>query len=324
MGCAGKGAVTGRKIALALLACVALAACETVASGPSAGKPIFRAASRGAGYQKAAWYAPKGPVQYVETGLAGWHADPRRQGRVGRWFARTFHRKAKPAVGTVELTALTGLKSAMPTPAIAEVTNVSTGATIRVRVEARAELRGRVISLTEDGVRQLGGDTRVPMKVRVRYAAPMVVMREAKPLRYALSKPKAKSKGAPAATQLAAASLATPPAPAAVAPAAPSAPVQLAAVAAPPARSAQSSGQAAAARTDAFRLQVGAFASVENARRAADRLIVMGGASIEPMQRDGAVLYRVLVRAPADPERAREVQARVAALGFAQARLLPL
>lgn len=69
------------------------------------------------------------------------------------------------------------------------------------------------------------------------------------------------------------------------------------------------------------RIQAGAFASLEGARRAAASLVGEGVASIEPVERGEATLYRVMVVCPdgADPA---VVLAHIAAAGFVGARLI--
>lgn len=77
-----------------------------------------------------------------------------------------------------------------------------------------------------------------------------------------------------------------------------------------------------AAAANLFRIQAGAFGDQENARRAAARLAAMGTATIEPIQRGGVTLYRVTLPGPADEAEAYGVRDKVAAIGFADARVL--
>jgi len=70
------------------------------------------------------------------------------------------------------------------------------------------------------------------------------------------------------------------------------------------------------------RIQAGAFADRANAERAAARLAAVGASSIEPLDRGGVTLYRVLVVGAAgqDIEGLRD---RIAAAGFPGASVLP-
>ena len=72
----------------------------------------------------------------------------------------------------------------------------------------------------------------------------------------------------------------------------------------------------------AVRVQAGAFADRANAERAAARLAAQGASSIEPLDRGGVVVYRVLVACAAgqDVEGLRD---RIAAAGFPGARVVP-
>lgn len=286
----------------ALLALAALGGCATSLS-TATGQPLFRADSYGSRYGgQASWYTPQRPVTYVEVGFAGAQSPSgRKPNALARWWARTFHHKSKPQTAAT-YSAVTGLKSRLPMPAVVEITNLVTGATIRARVESRADLHGQVIRLSEDGLRQLGGAPDALLRVRVRYAAPVMVLQDRKALRYAWSKPRAPQPRAPAPVILAETSP-------------PAASVSAALVARPAA--------AIAPIPDGYRIQAGAFASPENARRAADRLLALGSASVVPTTRsDGRVFYRVLLAAPRDERQARAVQARVAELGFVDAHLI--
>jgi len=73
----------------------------------------------------------------------------------------------------------------------------------------------------------------------------------------------------------------------------------------------------------ALRIQAGAYSSQANAQRAVSQLASVGPATIEPMQREGGTLYRVVMPAPADEAEAYAVRDKVAGIGFADARVLP-
>jgi len=83
-------------------------------------------------------------------------------------------------------------------------------------------------------------------------------------------------------------------------------------------------GAATAAQTVAqgFRIQAGAFSSADNARRAATQLAAAGQATVEPFQKDGTTLYRVFVPGADDEVAAYAIRDKVAAAGFADARVV--
>ncbi len=78
----------------------------------------------------------------------------------------------------------------------------------------------------------------------------------------------------------------------------------------------------AAAHASAAHIQAGAFGTRAAAERAAASLSGEGAASIEPVEHNGATLYRVVIVCPggADPGAVRD---RIAAAGFDGARVTP-
>ena len=72
----------------------------------------------------------------------------------------------------------------------------------------------------------------------------------------------------------------------------------------------------------AFRIQAGAFSNADNAQRAAAQLSGTGTVVIEPIQRGGTTLYRVMLPGPADEAEAYALRDRVASIGFADARVM--
>jgi rare lipoprotein A len=72
----------------------------------------------------------------------------------------------------------------------------------------------------------------------------------------------------------------------------------------------------------AVRIQAGAFSERANAERAAALLSAEGSASIEPLDRGGVVVYRVLVTCTRG-EDAQSVRDRVVAAGFPGAKVTP-
>jgi rare lipoprotein A len=81
-----------------------------------------------------------------------------------------------------------------------------------------------------------------------------------------------------------------------------------------------STAQSAAA--PGFRIQAGAFSSADNAHRAAAQLASAGQATVEPFEKDGVTLYRVFVPGAEDEVAAYAIRDKVAAAGFADARVV--
>ena len=88
---------------------------------------------------------------------------------------------------------------------------------------------------------------------------------------------------------------------------APETPVQLAAVAAP---------------GPAYRVQAGAFSDRANAERVATQLAETGVVEIQPVERDGMTLYRVMIRDIAGETEAGAVRDKVVQIGLVDARIL--
>jgi rare lipoprotein A len=76
-----------------------------------------------------------------------------------------------------------------------------------------------------------------------------------------------------------------------------------------------------AAAGPAYRIQAGAFSDESRARRAAAQLANVGRASVEPVERGGVTLYRVVLQGPQDELQAYNLRQRVADAGFGDARV---
>jgi rare lipoprotein A len=79
---------------------------------------------------------------------------------------------------------------------------------------------------------------------------------------------------------------------------------------------------ATSAPAQIYRIQAGAFSDELNAKRAAAQLAAAGTATVEPFERSGVTFYRVYVPGPADETQAYAVRDKVAAIGFADARVV--
>ena len=77
---------------------------------------------------------------------------------------------------------------------------------------------------------------------------------------------------------------------------------------------------AAGGASGLYRVQAGAFSDAGNAQRVAG--LLGGGAVVEPIQRNGTSLYRVVLQSTADEGEAWALRDRVAASGYGDARVL--
>ena len=321
----------GVRLALMLLAGASLAGCVTPrypshAGGPGTGAPDPGQGGYkvGAPYQVAGiWYVPKEDPTYDQTGTASWYGD-------------AFHQKATANGEIFDMNAVSAAHTTLPMPSMVEVTNLDNGQKLVVRVNDRGPFIGdRIIDLSREAARQLGYDRAGLAHVRVRYVGPAPLQGPDAGIRFA-------GGGKPLATRLAEA----PPPRAAMARTQPD-PVMALASAEAAARTQATapvgavrsqtlapligsdisaapvgSPQVVASAASPLRIQAGAFSSELNARKAVSALAQAGPASIEPVDRDGLTLYRVVLPAPADEAQAYALRDRVAEIGFADARVV--
>jgi rare lipoprotein A len=229
-------------------------------------------------------------------------------------------------------------------PSLVEVTNLDNGRKLIVRVNDRGPfVGGRIIDLSHEAARELGYDRAGLAHVRVRYVGPAPLYGE-ESRRYAQNTLTAPARRAAAA----------PPKPRPQLPPprlAPQRPVDDAEVILtaertpkPPQMIVQASlapltgsdlprlradapvvaeRVAAAAATKAFKVQVGAFSTEENARKAVAQLASAGPASVSPMTtRSGATLYRVVLAGAPDAAKAEVLRQKAVEAGFADARVM--
>lgn len=292
-----------RNLALLLMAGASLAACATTTTR-SPSKPPAKSASAGPQpthkigkpYQvNGVWYTPRHDPDYDRTGIAS-------------WYGNAFHMKPTANGERFDMYAVTAAHPTLPLPSIVEVTNLENGRSLQVRVNDRGPfVDDRLIDLSAEGARQLGFDRKGLAKVRVRYVGPAPLLGPYSGMRYAAvpAQPAGKAPASPPQE---------PETPIlAMAPAAPS----ISAAPLPPLAT-----TAAAPVSSPFRIQAAAFSDQGNAQRAADRLSAAGVAVIEPIERNGATLYRVLLQGGGDDAEAERLREAVAASGFADARIL--
>jgi rare lipoprotein A len=223
-----------------------------------------------------------------------------------------------------------------------EVTNLDNGRKLVVRVNDRGPfVDNRIIDLSREAAVQLGFHRQGLANVRVRYVGPAPLLRQGDGVRYARNDKPLSTRLAPAAagpvaaaasqardpvTELAAGG---PPPRMAVARIAANDPIGSQPL--PPVTGREISdapiGSPApsvplASTASSLRIQAGAFSSQANAQRAVAQLSSAGAASIETIQRDGMMLYRVVMPAPSDEAAAYALRDRVADIGFTEARVV--
>jgi rare lipoprotein A len=296
------------RLALVLTAGASLAACASIepryathAGGAAKAPPATGGVSKvGKPYQVGGiWYVPREQPGYDEVGIASWYGEQ-------------FHLKATANGELFDMNTISAAHTTLPLPSIVEVTNLENGRSIQVRVNDRGPFVGnRIIDLSREAARELGYERQGVAKVRVRYVGPAPLLGRDAGVRYANAAPPARTPQRVESEPRLQFTAATPAEADAirmqVLPSLPSAP-------APAAVAASTSGT--------LRIQAGAYASEVNAERAVSQLAAAGRAYIEPVQRDGAVLYRVVLPAPADELEAFALRDRIAQIGFADARVI--
>jgi len=320
------------RLASVLMAGVSLSACvglapryPSQATGPQSAPPAQGGYKVGQPYQVGGvWYVPREQPNYDQTGVASWYGEQ-------------FNMKATANGERFDMAIASAAHTTLPLPSMVEVTNLDNGRTLVVRVNDRGPFVGdRIIDLSREAARRLGYEAKGLARVRVRYVGPAPLLGSDGGLRYANAKPYP-TRMPPAVTATAAPlaagadpvmELAT-----AMPRAAPvAAPItsetlppligsEISSAPIPPAP-AVAVNAGPIPTTSALRVQAGAFSSEINAQRAVSQLATTGTASIEPVQRDGLTLYRVVMAAPEDEAAAYALRDRVAEIGFADARVV--
>ncbi len=310
-----KSFASASRIALVVIAVASLAACATpqyATRGPGAGPAASgpKGYKTGQPYQVAGiWYVPKDEPNYDREGIASWYGD-------------AFHMKATADGEIFDMNRFSAAHTTLPLPSIVEVTNLDNGRKLKVRVNDRGPfVDNRIIDLSRAAAAELGYDRKGLARVRVKYIGPAPLAGPDAGMRYAEAR--SITPAAPLAISTAPLALASaepvvvaslaPPAPIASAPLAPLTGAALG----PPA-----AGVPAMQTTQAFRIQAGAFSNADNAQRAAAQLSSTGTAVIEPIQRGGTTLYRVMLPGPSDEAEAYALRDKVASIGFVDARVM--
>ncbi len=295
---------------------------------PQPSAPVPEGYKLGAPYEVfGVTYYPYHDPRFSEQGIASWYGDE-------------FHGRKTASGEPFDMNALTAAHKTLPLPSTARVTNLENGRSLFVRVNDRGPfVNGRVIDLSRRSAQLLGIYGTGTAKVRVDFLdfAPLYVPTTVMARRVdapAPPPPPRRNKGA-AAGPLEAANAKTPtPSKIEVEQINGAAPQVAAAAPKPPkkrrfeliasAEAAESDAvvlAASAERSDMF-VQVGAFASRENADRLRGLLATMGRPLVDQANRNGQILYRVRFGPIASLDDADSLLDRLIKSGYKSARLV--
>ena len=324
---------------LTALCAVSVSACATIEPkyaarpdlGPSerprtAGQP----GGAGGGYKvgkpyqvRGQWYYPAEQPDYDETGIASWYGD-------------AFNGKPTANGETFDMNRLSAAHKTLPLPSLVEVTNLDNGRSMQLRVNDRGPfVDDRIIDLSRAAAEELGVLRPGLARVRVRYVGradipgqgPVTYARASAPPPPVMPPPAPRAPAPmapepPAAMEMAAAEPTITETPLAPLEAAAAEPAPMLEAAAEPAPEAPVQLAAASAPAPVYRVQAGAFSDLANAERVATQLAETGVVEIQPVERNGMTLYRVMVRDIAGETEAGLVRDKVVQIGLVDARIL--
>lgn len=253
------------------------------------------------------WYYPKEDRHYNVVGI-------------GSWYGEQFHNRRTANGEIFDMDIPSAAHKTLPLPSLVEVTNLDNGRKMIVRVNDRGPFVGdRVIDLSKAAAEELGYRRAGVAKVRVKYIGPAPKNVFDPPRQYAQARTKAPITRSFAEIQ-------EPPQRVQVLPVRPEPEWSPSpALSAPPINPPDPVKPApvmAPAPKASYRIQAGAFSSRENAEKAVQQLALAGSARIEPLERPGGTLYRVVVAAGEDEGEAWSLRQRVEALGYSGATVL--
>jgi len=203
---------------------------------------------------------------------------------IATWYGAQYHNRQTADGEIFDMDRASAAHTTLPLPCIVEVTNLENGRRIKVRVNDRGPfVRGRILDLSREGAKELGFYGKGSARVRVRYVGPAPALGGGSLQMAAYEPPVSR------------------------------APAYVAAASDPEPASAPSAGQA--------RVQAAAFAERAHAEAAAAALGGLGEVRIEPLERGGGTLWRVIVQGPPG-EDARSLAAALAGSGYAGAKIL--
>jgi len=297
-----------RLLTVTLVALVAAACSSQQRQGEGqyrAGRPMYKV---GAPYQiNGVWYYPAADYSYDETGVASWYGEQ-------------FDRKYTANGEIFDLNELTAAHRTLPMPSIVQVTNLTNGRSLQLRVNDRGPFaRGRIIDVSRRASQLLGFATNGSALVRVK------IMKE-ESIQVA---ERAKRNGgdtrvlvaeAPSVAKVEAASAISPaPAPP---PAAPISTMSTPPIIAELPPLPEKVGVVPPASSARIFVQAGAFSMRDNAQRLQARIAPLGSVQVMTASVRGIEMYRVRLGPVASVEEADQLLARVVGSGYPEARIV--
>ncbi len=260
------------------------------------------------------WYYPKEQPNYDETGIASWYGED-------------FHGRLTADGEVFDRNAISAAHPTLPMPVNVRVTNLDNGKSIVVRVNDRGPyVNGRVIDLSEHAADLLGYRLQGTAKVRVTYlgradgpggGAPLPADETPPEIAMAV----AAAPTPPVVTQALPPVSGVPVEAATLAKAMP-VPVPLApVVAAPQDLPTGQVNQLAVPAATSIYVQAGAYGSLDNAKRVAEKLAGLG-AKISTITRDGKPVYRVRIGPVSDVDQADTTLNNVHDLGHNDVKIV--
>ena len=262
----------------------------------------------GAPYQiNGVWYYPAADYSYDETGVASWYGEQ-------------FDRKYTANGEIFDLNELTAAHRTLPMPSIVQVTNLTNGRSLQLRVNDRGPFaRGRIIDVSRRASQLLGFATNGSALVRVK------IMKEESIQVAELAKrnggdTRVLVAEAPSVAKVEAAS-AIGPAPAPP-PAAPISTMSTPPIIAELPPLPEKVGVVPPASSARIFLQAGAFSMRDNAQRLQARIAPLGSVQVMTASVRGIEMYRVRLGPVASVEEADQLLARVVGSGYPEARIV--
>ena len=308
------------RAALLSAAGLCLAACATTppplqtAGTEGQPSPRYNGHKTGQPYEvRGVWYYPKEQPNYDEIGIASWYGEQ-------------FHNQYTADGEVFDMHMPSAAHKTLPLPSLVEVTNLSNGKKLIVRVNDRGPfVDGRVIDLSKEAAAELGFVTAGVTKVRVRYVGqaadppgydPRQEVATAKKAARAVQKPADLASARPPRGPIPYSQLAkAEPAPAPIAKAAPAPPpiptrppdIVDALLAEKP--------NPTVAMPASYELQAGAFPSEAAARHFASGLTGGGLPEVQSVHEGAGLTWRVVVHGLANRTEAAAARSEAMALG---------
>ncbi len=282
-------------------------------------------------------YKLGGPYEVFGVTYYPYHDPAFAEQGIASWYGAEFHGRKTASGEPFDMNALSAAHKTLPLPSTARVTNLENGRSLLVRVNDRGPfVNGRVIDLSRRSAQLLGVYGGGTAKVRVEfvdfaplYAATTAIARRADE---AVPTPPPRRKKAADAGRLEAASAAAPSTievervgvASRAADKAPNPPRKRKFELVASAQAAESDAvmlAEPAGRSDMF-VQIGAFASRDNADRLRGQLGSLGRPKVDQTNRNGQILYRVRFGPIASLEDADSLLDRVIKSGYTSAKLI--